>query len=252
MAVPVMCIIMVPFVWNRDMRSLTIAFVSCIMYIFMLISIQGNHIYYHVNNVLEEVGISSYHDAISSAKFQINKIANRAARVKIGHVSNKEESLGNKINVLDIKHDNFYYAIPLKIVLQVVAPFPIDRYSNFYDLMNRINGFIYTLLLPFAALSVIGYTTRNDDTNFGRQYLNNYKIILSYFFLLSIAVAFSGPWLSPRYRIMLSGILLIIATIGLSNLNKQQKTSVFMVTLIVTSTVHMYYQNIKVFLLSLL
>jgi len=195
--------------------------------------------------------MSSVSNIKESVSILINKVKTRSAGDKIEYVSTKEESLGNKINVLDIKYDNFYYAIPLKIVLQVVAPFPIDRYQNFYDLMNRINGFIYTLLLPFAAFSVIGYTIRNDDTNFERKYLNNYKIILSYFFLLSIVIAFSGPWLSPRYRIMLSGFLLIIAAIGISNLNTKTTASVFMVILVFTSAIHMYYQNIKMFALSL-
>jgi hypothetical protein len=137
------------------------------------------------------------------------------------------------------------YKLPLRILFYYLAPFPPTRITDYSDYFVNPSTSFLLILLPFMVLGVI---------YFFKQKSSEYKLINSYLYGFMIAMAFAGPFVMARYRLMTLPILFLMASERIINMSKKRMYDLFLLSpifiLVLLVIYYLIKQILKVYALS--
>jgi hypothetical protein len=118
----------------------------------------------------------------------------------ITYTTTKENSYIERVGGGDLTIQKVYYA-PIRLAMLLISPFPPWMVRHWNDYFILPSTWVVMLMMPYALLGFFRLGNTGD--------LN--KIFTLTFIALSIAIAFAGPFLLERYRLMLMPMYFSIA-----------------------------------------
>jgi len=120
----------------------------------------------------------------------------------ISYRTSKSESLIERLGGGDLSVEKISF-VPIRIVFYLISPFPPTRMRFEGDRYILPSTYLITILLTFFAVGMY----RNAITGGTAVHL-----MTTHFILLGLAIAFAGPFVYDRYRLLLTPFFLSIAS----------------------------------------
>lgn len=147
----------------------------------------------------------------------------------LSYTTSEKESLLGKVRLHRIEPGNFFYAPFVKSALFFLLPLPVGEFVNFQDAFHKIATLLYWCIFPLFLVGVYRIVTSRNSQDW---------YLLTMFALCMAPILGAGSMIYPRYRIMASAFLLLVACLGATRISEKVVTrsvalSFFMVTAVV-------------------
>lgn len=130
----------------------------------------------------------------------------------VENISYSEDSLvkrfGEQISLRNI------YWLPLRVCIYYITPFPPWIMRERIDWWIIPSTWMVMLVSPFAIFGLLTFLIKNDS---------NHLFIALSFIVVSVAVAFSGPWVLERYRFMAMPMFFLMAAYAWNEMSRLKR-----------------------------
>jgi hypothetical protein len=153
----------------------------------------------------------------------------------LAYRSSKEDSLVEKVGGGDLDLGTAYF-VPIRIAMYPFVPFPPWKVRSDEDFFILPSTWMIVLSLLFFCTALLRILRSGDRPG---------GIMLIFLACLSAAVAFAGPFVYERYRLLLTPIYLVLSATTWVNTSARQRALLVLGSLAILALVFLFWRLLR-------